>query len=74
MAKTVAIDQHQERTRRIVGTYSYIPPEYVNFGRYSEKSDIFSFGVCGRKNSCSYELPSINGLPASLRLEPVEGR
>lgn len=38
----------------------YIPPEYAIEGRYSTKSDVFSFGVLllqitsGKKNTCYY--------------------
>ncbi|KAG5110135.1 hypothetical protein JHK82_039358 [Glycine max] len=35
------------RTQRIgvVGTYGYLAPEYINEGRASKESDIYSFGV-----------------------------
>ena len=43
-------------------TYSgYMSPEYVTFGKYSTKSDVFSFGVIlleivsGKKNNNSYQ-------------------
>uniref|UniRef100_A0A0R0EMH6 Cysteine-rich receptor-like protein kinase n=1 Tax=Glycine max TaxID=3847 RepID=A0A0R0EMH6_SOYBN len=45
MARIVAIDQYQGRTNRIVGTYGYMSPEYAMHGQFSEKSDVFSFGV-----------------------------
>ncbi|XP_052109527.1 cysteine-rich receptor-like protein kinase 19 isoform X2 [Arachis duranensis] len=67
MARMVAIDQDQGRTRRIVGTYGYMSPEYAMLGKYSEKSDIFSFGVMileivsGKKNS-SYDSYYNDGL------------
>ncbi|XP_071732897.1 G-type lectin S-receptor-like serine/threonine-protein kinase At4g27290 isoform X2 [Rutidosis leptorrhynchoides] len=44
------------KTKRVVGTYGYIAPEYAVHGRFSIKSDVFSFGVlvleiiCGKKN------------------------
>ncbi|OAY24618.1 putative receptor-like protein kinase At4g00960 [Manihot esculenta] len=44
-AKLSAVDQSQDATRRIVGTYGYMPPEYAMHGRFSVKSDVFSFGV-----------------------------
>ncbi|KAK1428348.1 hypothetical protein QVD17_17181 [Tagetes erecta] len=40
--------KHQETegcTNRIVGTYGYMPPEYILNGQFSVKSDVFSFGV-----------------------------
>ncbi|XP_042987042.1 putative receptor-like protein kinase At4g00960 isoform X1 [Carya illinoinensis] len=39
------LDQTQGNTRRIIGTYGYMPPEYAMQGNFSTKSDIFSFGV-----------------------------
>ncbi|CAN6457854.1 unnamed protein product [Victoria cruziana] len=35
----------QANTHRVVGTYGYMAPEYALEGRYSIKSDVFSFGV-----------------------------
>ncbi|KAM3701604.1 hypothetical protein ACJW31_05G186800 [Castanea mollissima] len=57
MARLFQLDQTQEKTNRIVGTYSYMPPEYLLHGRFSMKSDVFSFGVLvleivtGQKNN-----------------------
>ncbi|KAJ9553560.1 hypothetical protein OSB04_017605 [Centaurea solstitialis] len=33
------------KTKKVVGTYGYISPEYAVHGRFSTKSDVFSFGV-----------------------------
>ncbi|XP_019228701.1 PREDICTED: G-type lectin S-receptor-like serine/threonine-protein kinase SD1-1 isoform X3 [Nicotiana attenuata] len=33
------------RTTRVVGTYGYMSPEYAAEGKFSVKSDVFSFGV-----------------------------
>ncbi|XP_057987852.1 G-type lectin S-receptor-like serine/threonine-protein kinase At1g11410 isoform X2 [Hevea brasiliensis] len=52
-------DQTQEMTNRIVGTFGYMSPEYVVFGKFSTKSDVFSFGIIlleiitGKKNNTS---------------------
>ncbi|XP_057417707.1 G-type lectin S-receptor-like serine/threonine-protein kinase RKS1 [Lotus japonicus] len=45
MARIFGEDQIQERTKRVVGTYGYMSPEYAMEGRYSTKSDVFSYGV-----------------------------
>ncbi|EOA33297.1 hypothetical protein CARUB_v10019835mg [Capsella rubella] len=37
--------EYQENTRRVVGTLGYMAPEYAWTGMFSEKSDIYSFGV-----------------------------
>lgn len=57
MARLFDVDQTQENTNRIVGTYGYMAPEYAMHGQFSVKSDVFSFGVLileiisGHKNS-----------------------
>ncbi|XP_031473878.1 G-type lectin S-receptor-like serine/threonine-protein kinase At1g11280 [Nymphaea colorata] len=45
LARMLGGDQTQPNTVRVVGTYGYMPPEYALEGRYSAKSDVFSFGV-----------------------------
>ncbi|XP_016683588.2 cysteine-rich receptor-like protein kinase 10 [Gossypium hirsutum] len=61
MARIFGVDQTQTNTRRIVGTYGYMAPEYAMHGQFSMKSDVFSFGVLvleiisGKKNSWFYE-------------------
>ncbi|KAE8676101.1 Cysteine-rich RLK 34, putative isoform 2 [Hibiscus syriacus] len=45
MAKFFRKDEHEANTGRIVGTYGYVPPEYVAKGIYSTKYDVYSFGV-----------------------------
>nr|XP_023928161.1 G-type lectin S-receptor-like serine/threonine-protein kinase At1g11330 [Quercus suber] len=54
-------NEDQADTRRVVGTYGYMSPEYAIEGRFSEKSDVFSFGVLlleivsGRRITCFYD-------------------
>ncbi|CAL2253387.1 unnamed protein product [Prunus armeniaca] len=45
LAKTFGGDQSQGNTKRVVGTYGYMSPEYAVDGIFSMKSDVFSFGV-----------------------------
>ncbi|KAI5411019.1 hypothetical protein KIW84_056248 [Lathyrus oleraceus] len=60
LARSFEKDQSQENTRRVMGTYGYMSPEYAMEGLYSVKSDVFSFGVllleivCGKRNSGFY--------------------
>ncbi|XP_057538245.1 uncharacterized protein LOC130815781 [Amaranthus tricolor] len=45
MARIFESNQDKVCTQRVVGTYGYMAPEYAMKGHFSEKSDIFSFGV-----------------------------
>ncbi|KAK8467435.1 hypothetical protein PHAVU_007G050300 [Phaseolus vulgaris] len=45
MARLFEVDQTQDNTSRVVGTYGYMAPEYVFRGQFSVKSDVYSFGV-----------------------------
>ncbi|KAK9706596.1 hypothetical protein RND81_07G137800 [Saponaria officinalis] len=45
MARIFGASQSEADTTRVVGTCGYMPPEYAIEGRFSEKSDVFSFGV-----------------------------
>ncbi|WCJ42949.1 G-type lectin S-receptor-like serine/threonine-protein kinase At1g11410 [Euphorbia peplus] len=61
MARIFKVDQIQEKTNTVVGTYGYMSPEYAIFGKFSVKSDVFSFGVIlleivsAKKNSAFQE-------------------
>ncbi|KOM36177.1 hypothetical protein LR48_Vigan02g232700 [Vigna angularis] len=44
VARLSLVDQTQD-TQRVIGTYGYMAPEYALCGKFSEKSDVFSFGV-----------------------------
>ncbi|SPT17406.1 unnamed protein product [Triticum aestivum] len=56
VARIFGGDDADSHTRRVVGTYGYMSPEYAMDGVFSVKSDVFSFGVLvlevvsGRKN------------------------
>ncbi|XP_034197068.1 G-type lectin S-receptor-like serine/threonine-protein kinase B120 [Prunus dulcis] len=57
MARIFGMNQTEANTDKIVGTYGYMSPEYALLGNFSEKSDVFSFGVLileivsGKRNS-----------------------
>ncbi|KAM7481407.1 hypothetical protein LguiB_005990 [Lonicera macranthoides] len=43
-SRTIAIDQ-THLTTRVSGTFGYFDPEYFQSSQFTEKSDVFSFGV-----------------------------
>ncbi|XP_060191131.1 G-type lectin S-receptor-like serine/threonine-protein kinase At4g27290 isoform X1 [Lycium barbarum] len=45
LAKICEEDDIGAKTDRVVGTYGYLSPEYALHGKYSVKSDVFSFGI-----------------------------
>ncbi|KAK4387024.1 G-type lectin S-receptor-like serine/threonine-protein kinase [Sesamum angolense] len=45
MARSFGGNETEAKTRRVVGTYGYMSPEYAVDGLFSVKSDVFSFGV-----------------------------
>jgi len=45
MAKIFGENQQKANTKRVVGTYGYIAPEYQIEGVFSVKSDVYSFGI-----------------------------
>ncbi|KEH38828.1 S-locus lectin kinase family protein [Medicago truncatula] len=75
LARTLWGDEAKGVTRRVVGTYGYISPEYAARGFFSVKSDVFSFGaiileiISGNKNReyCDYHGLDLLGY-VSLRL------
>ncbi|KAL0873514.1 hypothetical protein Bca101_023219 [Brassica carinata] len=67
MARNFRVDQTEANTGRVVGTFGYMPPEYVANGQFSMKSDVYSFGVLtleiivGKKNSSFHQIDSSVG-------------
>ncbi|XP_013737657.1 cysteine-rich receptor-like protein kinase 17 isoform X1 [Brassica napus] len=65
MARIFGMDQTVDNTSRVVGTFGYMPPEYVTHGQFSMKSDVYSFGVLileiisGKKNSSFYQIDGL---------------
>ncbi|XP_050363587.1 receptor-like serine/threonine-protein kinase SD1-8 [Argentina anserina] len=61
MARIFGDNDTRGKTSRIVGTFGYMSPEYAMDGLFSEKSDVFSFGVIlleiisGKKNIAFFE-------------------
>ncbi|GMI72775.1 hypothetical protein like AT1G11340 [Hibiscus trionum] len=67
MARIFGGEQIEGDTKRVVGTYGYMSPEYAMHGHFSMKSDVYSFGVLlieiitGKKSSSYFpENPSSN--------------
>ncbi|GKV30846.1 hypothetical protein SLEP1_g39617 [Rubroshorea leprosula] len=60
LARVFGDNEDQANTKRVVGTYGYMSPEYAMDGLFSEKSDVFSYGVLlleivsGRRNTSFY--------------------
>ncbi|XVF70438.1 hypothetical protein PTKIN_Ptkin11bG0161800 [Pterospermum kingtungense] len=45
LARTFEGDDKVSQTKRVIGTFGYMSPEYAANGKFSAKSDVFSFGV-----------------------------
>ncbi|KAG9454332.1 hypothetical protein H6P81_007236 [Aristolochia fimbriata] len=70
LARIFGGDETLASTNRVMGTFGYMAPEYALGGQFSEKSDIFSFGVLvleivsgKRSTGChqEYEIPHLVG-------------
>ncbi|KAJ4760814.1 cysteine-rich RECEPTOR-like kinase [Rhynchospora pubera] len=61
LARLFSVDQTVDVTKRVVGTFGYMAPEYAMHGLYSTKSDVFCFGILlleiitGKRNSGFWE-------------------
>ncbi|KAG1347225.1 G-type lectin S-receptor-like serine/threonine-protein kinase B120 [Cocos nucifera] len=62
LARIFGSNETQAITKRVVGTYGYMSPEYAAEGLFSVKSDVFSFGVLlleiisGKRNTGFHKL------------------
>ncbi|CAN4104124.1 unnamed protein product [Withania somnifera] len=80
LAKIFGGDQVEGKTKRVIGTYGYMSPEYAVDGKYSVKSDVFSIGVIileivsGRKNRKFHDLEHYHNLLGHAWLLWTEGR
>ncbi|KAJ1379177.1 putative serine/threonine-protein kinase [Sesbania bispinosa] len=74
VARIFDTDQTHANTRRVVGTYGYMSPEYAMGGFFSVKSDVYSFGVLvleiisGKKNRGFYSSDDLNLIGHAWRL------
>ncbi|PPS06028.1 hypothetical protein GOBAR_AA14618 [Gossypium barbadense] len=74
MARIFGGDENQAITKRVVGTYGYMSPEYAMRGQFSEKSDVFSYGVLlleiisGRRNISFYNKDDLGLLGYAWKL------
>ncbi|KAK8942024.1 G-type lectin S-receptor-like serine/threonine-protein kinase B120 [Platanthera guangdongensis] len=68
MARIFGNDGNETNTKRVVGTYGYMSPEFAMQGLFSVKSDVYSFGVLlieivsGMRNSTYYNSELSNNL------------
>ncbi|EOY12744.1 S-locus lectin protein kinase family protein, putative [Theobroma cacao] len=80
LARTFEGDDKVSETKRVIGTFGYMSPEYAVNGKFSAKSDVFSFGVLlleiisGQKNRSFHHPDHHHSLSAHAWLLWNEGR
>ncbi|GJT89591.1 G-type lectin S-receptor-like serine/threonine-protein kinase [Tanacetum coccineum] len=68
LARSFGGNETERNTKRVVGTYGYMSPEYAGDGMFSVKSDVFSFGVMileivsGKRNRGFFHLSDSHSL------------
>ncbi|CAL5082723.1 unnamed protein product [Urochloa decumbens] len=63
MARIFGDNQENANTRRVVGTYGYMAPEYAMEGIFSAKSDVYSFGVLLLEVVSGIKISSVDRVP-----------
>ncbi|KAL0295638.1 UNVERIFIED_CONTAM: putative cysteine-rich receptor-like protein kinase [Sesamum calycinum] len=72
IARIFQKDENAASTRRIIGTYGYVPPEYVKGGIYSRKYDVYSFGayeLWKNDNSMDFMDPSLDDTSSTCKMK-----
>ncbi|CAL5082728.1 unnamed protein product [Urochloa decumbens] len=70
MAKIFGENQQKANTKRVVGTYGYIAPEYQMEGVFSVKSDVYSLGILVLEIVSGVRISSTDDIMGSPGLVP----
>ncbi|XP_039835226.1 G-type lectin S-receptor-like serine/threonine-protein kinase At1g11300 [Panicum virgatum] len=68
MARIFGDNQENANTRRVVGTYGYMAPEYAMEGIFSAKTDVYSFGVLLLEVVSGIKISSVDRIPSYANL------